>query len=198
MRAAIAVAGERVRDRDGERGRIEEKGETFVVFTVVHHRGHRRLPPLPLPELLSFPTAVLPSPLVEERLMTKTPAVTFASRTLISDIPADLVIQINDITYLLHKFPLLPKCGLLQRLCYDSDSQNFSLEIHDIPRGEEAFELCAKFSYGISINISARNFVSALCAAKFLRMNDSIEKRNFVGKLEAFFNSCIPEGCHKA
>ncbi|XP_015940362.1 BTB/POZ domain-containing protein At5g47800 isoform X1 [Arachis duranensis] len=120
-----------------------------------------------------------------------------ATRTLISEIPADLVIQINDITYLLHKlqFPLLPKCGLLQRLCYDSsDSESFSLELHDIPGGEEAFELCAKFCYGISINISAHNFVSALCAAKFLRMNDSIEKGNFVGKLEAFFNSCLLEG----
>ncbi|XP_027919814.1 BTB/POZ domain-containing protein At5g47800-like isoform X2 [Vigna unguiculata] len=118
-----------------------------------------------------------------------------ATRTLISEIAADLVIQINDITYLLHKFPLLPKCGLLQRLCYDSsDSESVSLELHDIPGGEEAFELCAKFCYGIAINISAHNFVSALCAAKFLRMNDSIEKGNFVGKLESFFNSCILEG----
>ncbi|CAJ1941560.1 unnamed protein product [Sphenostylis stenocarpa] len=118
-----------------------------------------------------------------------------ATRTLISEIAADLVIQINDITYLLHKFPLLPKCGLLQRLCYDSsDSESVSLELHDIPGGEDAFELCAKFCYGIAINISAHNFVSALCAAKFLRMNDSIEKGNFVGKLESFFNSCILEG----
>ncbi|KAK7262058.1 hypothetical protein RJT34_29618 [Clitoria ternatea] len=118
-----------------------------------------------------------------------------ATRTLISDIAADLVIQINDITYLLHKFPLLPKCGLLQRLCYDSsDSESVSLELHDIPGGEDAFELCAKFCYGIAINISAHNFVSALCAAKFLKMNDSVEKGNFVGKLEAFFSSCILEG----
>jgi hypothetical protein len=67
------------------------------------------------------------------------------------------------------------------------------VELHDIPGGEDAFELCAKFCYGISINISAHNFVSAFCAAKFLRMNDSVEKGNFVGKLEAFFNSCILE-----
>ncbi|XP_045818040.1 BTB/POZ domain-containing protein At5g47800 isoform X1 [Trifolium pratense] len=117
-----------------------------------------------------------------------------ATRTLTSDIPSDLVIQINDVTYLLHKFALLLKCGLLQRLCYDSsDSENVTVELHDIPGGEDAFELCAKFCYGISINISAHNFVSAFCAAKFLRMNDSVEKGNFVGKLEAFFNSCILE-----
>ncbi|XP_054790333.1 BTB/POZ domain-containing protein At5g47800-like [Prosopis cineraria] len=118
-----------------------------------------------------------------------------ATRTLVSEVSSDLVIQVNNITYQLHKFPLLPKCGLLQRLCSDSsDSESVSLELHDIPGGEEAFELCAKFCYGISINISAHNIIPALCAAKFLRMTDSIEKGNFVGKLEAFLNSCVLEG----
>ncbi|KAK4270870.1 hypothetical protein QN277_019638 [Acacia crassicarpa] len=118
-----------------------------------------------------------------------------ATRTLVSEIPSDLVIQVNNITFLLHKFPLLPKCGLLQRLCSDSsECESVSLELHDIPGGEEAFELCAKFCYGIAINISAHNIVPALCAAKFLRMTDSIEKGNFVGKLEAFLNSCVLEG----
>ncbi|XP_021902292.1 BTB/POZ domain-containing protein At5g47800 [Carica papaya] len=118
-----------------------------------------------------------------------------ATRTLISEIPSDLVIRINNISYLLHKFPLLPKCGLLQRLCSDSDdSENVTIDLHDIPGGEDAFELCAKFCYGIAINLSAHNFVAAFCAAKFLRMTESIEKGNFVLKLEAFFTSCILEG----
>ncbi|XP_054776870.1 BTB/POZ domain-containing protein At5g47800 [Prosopis cineraria] len=119
-----------------------------------------------------------------------------ATRTLISDIPSDLAVQVNDITYLLHKSLLLPKCGFLQRLCSNSsnDSGDVSLKLHDIPGGEDAFELCAKYCYGISINISAFNFVPAFCAAKFLQMNDLVEKGNLVGKLEAFFNSCILEG----
>ncbi|KAG6691797.1 hypothetical protein I3842_10G082300 [Carya illinoinensis] len=118
-----------------------------------------------------------------------------ATRTLISDLRGDIVIQVNDTSYLLHKFPLLPKCGLLQRLCSESgDSNNFTVELHDLPGGEEAFELCAKFCYGITINVSARNFVPAFCAAKFLRMNESVEKGNMVLKLEAFFASCILEG----
>ncbi|MED6131696.1 hypothetical protein PIB30_012135 [Stylosanthes scabra] len=118
-----------------------------------------------------------------------------ATRTLVSDIPVDLVIKINDITYLLHKSAILPKCGLLQQLCSDfSDSEPVSLELHDTPGGANAFELCAKFCYGMSINISAHNIVPAFCAAKFLQMNESIEKGNFVGKIEAFFNSCILEG----
>ncbi|KAG4381298.1 hypothetical protein GLYMA_15G121700v4 [Glycine max] len=118
-----------------------------------------------------------------------------ATRSLVSDIPSDLVIKIYDTTYLLHKSSLLPKCGLLRRLCSDSsDSENVPLELHDMPGGADAFEICAKFCYGVSINISAHNFVPALCAAKLLQMNESIEKGNFVSKLEAFFSSCILEG----
>ncbi|PNY14267.1 BTB/POZ domain-containing protein, partial [Trifolium pratense] len=118
-----------------------------------------------------------------------------ATRSLVSDIPPNLVIKINDTTYLLHKSPLLSKCGLLQRLCSDTnDSESDVLELHDMPGGSEAFELCAKFCYGISINISAYNFVPSLCASKLLQMNESIERGNFVGKLESFFGSCILEG----
>ncbi|XP_019440032.1 PREDICTED: BTB/POZ domain-containing protein At5g47800 isoform X1 [Lupinus angustifolius] len=120
-----------------------------------------------------------------------------ATRTMVSDLPVDLVIKNNVTTYLLHKLqsPLNRKCGLLQKLCYDSnDSENVSIELDDLPGGADAFELCAKFCYGFSINISAHNIVSALCAAKFLQMNEFTEKGNFVGKLEAFFSSCILEG----
>lgn len=118
-----------------------------------------------------------------------------AIRTVLSDFPSDLTIRVNNITYLLHKFPLVPKCGLLQRLCSDrGDSRRVVLELHDIPGGEDAFELCAKFCYGITIDLSARNFVPAICAAKFLQMTESIEKGNFVSKLETFFNSCILQG----
>ncbi|KAG8647551.1 BTB/POZ domain-containing protein At5g47800 isoform X2 [Manihot esculenta] len=118
-----------------------------------------------------------------------------ATRSVISDEPSDLVVQINNVSYLLHKFSLLPKCGLLQRLCSDFDeSSNETIELHDIPGGEEAFELCAKYCYGITINLSAHNFVPAFCAAKFLRMTEAFEKGNLVLKLESFLHSCILEG----
>ncbi|KAK4398809.1 BTB/POZ domain-containing protein [Sesamum angolense] len=119
-----------------------------------------------------------------------------ATRTVISDVPSDLTIRINDVTYLLHKYPLLPKSSLLQRLFSELDdcSSSVALDLHDIPGGEEAFELCAKFCYGITINLSAHNFVSAFCAANFLRMTEAVEKGNLVMKLEAFFSSCILEG----
>ncbi|KAL3627230.1 hypothetical protein CASFOL_028593 [Castilleja foliolosa] len=118
-----------------------------------------------------------------------------AIRTVISDVPSDLTIRINNITFNLHKYPLLPKCGLLQSLYSESDdSSNVTLNLDDIPGGDEAFELCAKFCYGITINLSAHNYVSAFCAAKFLRMTEAVQSGNFVIKLEAFFSSCVLQG----
>ncbi|XP_042520669.1 BTB/POZ domain-containing protein At5g47800-like [Macadamia integrifolia] len=118
-----------------------------------------------------------------------------AKRSVASDVPSDLLIQINNTTYHLHKFPLLPKCGLLQRLCSNAGNPSkVPLELHDVPGEEEAFELCAKFCYGITINLSALNFVPAFSAAKFLGMTESVDKGNFVLKLEIFFKSCILEG----
>ncbi|XP_074585910.1 BTB/POZ domain-containing protein At5g47800-like [Curcuma longa] len=120
-----------------------------------------------------------------------------AVRSVMSDVPADLIIHVNNTKYLLHKFPLLLKCGLMQQLWSDTGnetSQPIPIALHDIPGGEEAFELCAKFCYGISINLSAHNFVPAISAAKFMRMTESVAKGNFTTKLESFFESCILQG----
>ncbi|RLM51073.1 hypothetical protein C2845_PMPSC038590 [Panicum miliaceum] len=142
-----------------------------------------------------------------------------AVRSVVSDVPADLIIHVNKTKYLLHKlkfgqhyenaasddidcnqaykFPLLLKCGLLQRLCSDTDDgdeEPVPVALHDIPGGEEAFELCAKFCYGISISISAANLVPAMLAARFLRMTEAVAKGNLVAKLETFFDSCVLQG----
>ncbi|CAH9064559.1 unnamed protein product [Cuscuta epithymum] len=117
------------------------------------------------------------------------------TRVISSDMPSDLTIKINNITYHLHKYPLLQKCGLLQRLISNTeDSDNVALELHDTPGGEEAFEICAKFCYGMTINVSAHNFVPVFCAAKFLRMTEAFEKGNLAVKLEAFLASCVLGG----
>lgn len=143
-------------------------------------------------------------------------------RILITDTPNDLVIRINNTTYHLHRVYisidsliiaahtymyvnsgfhlclqscLVPKCGLLRRLCTDlEESDTVTIELNDIPGGADAFELCAKFCYDITINLSAHNLVNALCASKFLRMSDSVDKGNLLPKLEAFFHSCILQG----
>ncbi|KAI9074118.1 hypothetical protein K1719_017245 [Acacia pycnantha] len=119
-----------------------------------------------------------------------------AVRSVSSDVSSDLIIQVKESSYLLHKFPLLSKCLRLQRLCSESpgSSPHQIVQLPDFPGGVEAFELCAKFCYGITITLSAYNIVAARCAAEYLQMTEEVEKGNLIYKLEVFFNSCILHG----
>ncbi|GKV22999.1 hypothetical protein SLEP1_g32792 [Rubroshorea leprosula] len=119
-----------------------------------------------------------------------------AVRCVSSEVSSDLIIQVKESRYLLHKFPLLSKCLRLQRLCSESSetSQHQIVQLPDFPGGIEAFELCAKFCYGITITLSAYNIVAARCAAEYLQMIEDVEKGNLIYKLEVFFNSCILNG----
>ncbi|KAL5759941.1 hypothetical protein ACOSP7_018444 [Xanthoceras sorbifolium] len=119
-----------------------------------------------------------------------------AVRSVSSEVSSDLIIQVKESRYLLHKFPLLSKCLRLQRLCSESpeSSQPQIVQLPDFPGGVEAFELCAKFCYGITITLSAYNIVSARCAVEYLQMTEDVEKGNLMYKIEVFFNSCILHG----
>ncbi|KAE8698950.1 BTB/POZ domain-containing protein [Hibiscus syriacus] len=113
-------------------------------------------------------------------------------RTVSSEVLSDLTIEVKGTKYLLHKFPLLSKCLKLQRLCYETTQE--VIQLSDFPGGIEAFELCAKFCYGITITLSAYNIVAAQCAAEYLQMTEDVEKGNLMYKLQVFFNSYILQG----
>ncbi|KAI7724771.1 hypothetical protein M8C21_031196 [Ambrosia artemisiifolia] len=117
-------------------------------------------------------------------------------RSISSEVRTDIIIQVNETRYLLHKFPLLSKCLKLQKDCVENSesSQLQMIELVDFPGGNDAFELCVKFCYGIEVTLSAYNIVPARCAAKYLQMTEDVEKGNLVHKLEVFFSSCILNG----
>ncbi|KAH6801914.1 Phototropic-responsive NPH3 family protein [Perilla frutescens var. frutescens] len=121
---------------------------------------------------------------------------TEAVRSVSSEVSSDLIVQVKGNRYLLHKFPLLSKCLRLQRLCSESPdaSQIQLIKLPDFPGGVEAFELCAKFCYGITITLSAFNIVSIRCAAEYLQMTEDVDKGNLIYKVEVFLNSCILHG----
>ncbi|KAG5380356.1 hypothetical protein IGI04_028198 [Brassica rapa subsp. trilocularis] len=112
-------------------------------------------------------------------------------RCVSSEVSSDYTIEISGSRYHLHKFPLLSKCLRLQRMCSESPESN---QLPDFPGGVEAFELCAKYCYGMTITISAYNIVAARCAAEYLQMSEEVEKGNLVYKLEVFLNTCILNG----
>ncbi|KAG7030947.1 BTB/POZ domain-containing protein NPY2, partial [Cucurbita argyrosperma subsp. argyrosperma] len=86
------------------------------------------------------------------------------------------------------QFPLLSKSAHLQKLVTD---HNDEIYIPDIPGGSVAFEICAKFCYGMTVTLNAYNVVAARCAAEYLGMHETMEKGNLAYKIDVFLSSSI-------
>ncbi|KAH0767192.1 hypothetical protein KY290_003094 [Solanum tuberosum] len=113
-------------------------------------------------------------------------------RYVASELASDIAINVGDVKFYLHKFPLLSKSATLQKLVSNASEGNCDeVDIHDIPGGPSAFEICAKFCYGMTVTLNAYNVISARCAAEYLGMNESLEKGNLVYKIDVFLNSSI-------
>ncbi|KAL5706836.1 hypothetical protein ACHQM5_024954 [Ranunculus cassubicifolius] len=113
-------------------------------------------------------------------------------RYVATELATDITIIVGDVKFYLHKFPLLSKSARLQKLVATSNEGNDD-EIHipDIPGGPAAFEICAKFCYGMTVTLNAYNVVTARCAAEYLEMHETVEKGNIIYKIEVFLNSSI-------
>ncbi|KAG6414924.1 hypothetical protein SASPL_122301 [Salvia splendens] len=109
-----------------------------------------------------------------------------------TDIPSDFLVQIGDITFHLHKFPLLSRCAKMNRIIYESrDAEINKLCLDDLPGGADAFELAAKFCYGVAVNLTATNISGLRCAAEFLEMTEDLEEGNLIFKTEAFLSYVV-------
>ncbi|KAK4393423.1 BTB/POZ domain-containing protein IP1 [Sesamum angolense] len=69
-----------------------------------------------------------------------------------------------------------------------SDADLSAIEIPDVPGGAEAFELAAKFCYGINFEISTENIAMLRCVAEYLEMTEDYAVGNLVGRTEAYLN----------
>nr|XP_027187461.1 BTB/POZ domain-containing protein NPY5-like isoform X2 [Cicer arietinum] len=107
-----------------------------------------------------------------------------------TELTSDIVINVGDVKFYLHKFPLLSKSLRLQ-LVSNTSEENDEVHIHDIPGGPVAFEICAKFCYGMVVTLNAYNVVAAHCAVEYLEMYETVEKGNLFFKIEVFLNSNI-------
>ncbi|PWA53820.1 BTB/POZ fold [Artemisia annua] len=109
-----------------------------------------------------------------------------------TDIPSDLMIQIGEISFHLHKFPLLSKSGKMNRIIYESRDMDLQKVIlDDLPGGAESFELVAKFCYGIAIDLTATVIAGLRCAAEYLEMTEDLEEGNLIFKTEAYLNYVV-------
>uniref|UniRef100_A0A0D9VWC2 NPH3 domain-containing protein n=1 Tax=Leersia perrieri TaxID=77586 RepID=A0A0D9VWC2_9ORYZ len=113
-------------------------------------------------------------------------------RFVATELATDIVISIGDVKFYLHKFPLLSKSSRLQKLVASSNEEsNNELDISDIPGGPSAFEICAKFCYGMIVTLNAYNVLAARCAAEYLEMFETIDKGNLIYKIDVFLTSSI-------
>ncbi|XP_078437511.1 BTB/POZ domain-containing protein SR1IP1-like isoform X2 [Wolffia australiana] len=87
-------------------------------------------------------------------------------------------------------FPLVSKCGLIRRLVSESTDADLAFLDLQIPGGAEAFELAAKFCYGIDFDISADSAAMLLCAAHYLDMTDAYSPDNLLSRTDAYLSQC--------
>ncbi|OWM82113.1 BTB/POZ domain-containing protein SR1IP1 [Punica granatum] len=105
------------------------------------------------------------------------------------EIPSDITVQAGGTSFALHKFPLVSKCGCIRKLVSESNEADLSqVDLPDIPGGAEAFELAAKFCYGINFEISTENIAMLRCVAEYLEMTEDYAVGNLVGRTEAYLN----------
>lgn len=105
------------------------------------------------------------------------------------EIPSDVTVHAGGVSFTLHKFPLVSKCGYIRKLVSNSTDADLSvIEIPDVPGGAEAFEFAGKFCYGINFEINASNIAMLRCVAEHLEMTEEYAVGNLVERTEAYLN----------
>ncbi|XP_057967595.1 BTB/POZ domain-containing protein At5g66560-like isoform X2 [Malania oleifera] len=132
-------------------------------------------------------------------------------------LPSDIVIEVGDTTFHLHKFPLMSKSRKLHLLITEQEETNFTtlqttsedevceaddeelqqelchISLPEFPGGSDAFETAAKFCYGVKIELSSSNVAPLRCAAEFLEMADDYSEDNLISRTERFLSHSILE-----
>ncbi|KAK7343853.1 hypothetical protein VNO77_12933 [Canavalia gladiata] len=105
-------------------------------------------------------------------------------------LPSDVIIEIGDTSFHLHKFPLISRSKVLESLMKELSSENEKsvLELHDLPGGAKAFLLVAKFCYGVKVELTPLNVVGLRCAAEYLQMTENYGEGNLILQTENFLN----------
>lgn len=108
-------------------------------------------------------------------------------------LPSDVTVEIGEISFHLHKFPLLSKSCLLEKLIADKSDEHESciINLPDLPGSSKAFELVAKFCYGMKIELTTLNVVYARCASEYLQMTEEVSEGNLISKSEVFLNQVV-------
>lgn len=108
-------------------------------------------------------------------------------------LPSDIVVEVGEMSFHLHKFPLLSRSGIMERLIAEaSEGEGVSIiKLPDVPGGTKSFELVAKFCYGVKLELTASNVVYLRCAAEHLEMSEEYGEGNLISQTEIFLNQVV-------
>ncbi|XP_022769816.1 BTB/POZ domain-containing protein At1g03010-like [Durio zibethinus] len=110
----------------------------------------------------------------------------------ISDVSSDLTIEVGASSFALHKFPLVSRSGRIRKLLIDAKDAKISrINLSSVPGGPEAFELAAKFCYGINVEITLSNVAMLRCASYFLEMTEEFAEKNLEARTEAYLKDMV-------
>ncbi|XP_058093594.1 BTB/POZ domain-containing protein At5g48800 [Magnolia sinica] len=114
------------------------------------------------------------------------------SEWIFSDVPSDITIEVSGGIFALHKFPLVARCGRIRKLVAEyRDSDISRVELISLPGGAEAFELAAKFCYGINFEITSSNVAQLCCVSEYLEMTEEYAKENLASRAEAYLDGVV-------
>ncbi|KAK9127630.1 hypothetical protein Syun_016427 [Stephania yunnanensis] len=108
-------------------------------------------------------------------------------------LPSDVTVEVEDAVFHLHKFPLMSKCGKIEKILEESQDKDggiSNIELKGFPGGPDVFLVVAKFCYGSRVELTAKNIVITYCAADFLEMSE-YEEDNLLAKAEQFFHKTV-------
>ncbi|GAA0169582.1 hypothetical protein LIER_24032 [Lithospermum erythrorhizon] len=111
-----------------------------------------------------------------------------------SGLPSDVVVEVGEMSFHLHKFPLLSRSGAMEKKIAEASEKREDgsvIQLPDIPGGAKAFELIAKFCYGVKLELTAANVVYLRCAAEHLEMTEEYEEGNLISLTDMFLNQVV-------
>ncbi|GLJ26184.1 hypothetical protein SUGI_0502320 [Cryptomeria japonica] len=121
------------------------------------------------------------------------------SKWIFSDVPSDIVVVVDGGAFALHKFPLVSRSGRIRKIIADGrDSDVSKLQFPNLPGGAEAFELAAKFCYGINFEITTSNVAALRCVAEYLQMTEDYADENLVARTEVYLNEVVIQSLEKS
>lgn len=112
-------------------------------------------------------------------------------------LPSDVTVEVEDMSFHLHKFPLLSRSGVMEKLIAEapeeaeSEAEGCVVRLPEIPGGAKTFELVARFCYGVKLELTASNAVYLRCAAEILEMTEEHGDGNLAAQAESFIAGVV-------